>query len=212
MMQPPPPRHPRAQPHETPVPPACRDPGRRPGAGRGPPIRRAPRKSSRASVRCATANRARARARSSRAWPASTRPTWRASWPTTRAAGATARRCSRWWGTGAGRLPALGAYFEKQPTFAHPVADPELAQVGRYIYLRGNADRACRPAPPATAKPARAPRRCRAWPASMRATPRPSSSCSKGASAPTTTPSCTGGVTLTDLEIKAVASYVSGLQ
>jgi len=35
---------------------------------------------------------------------------------------------------------ALGAYFEKQPTFAHAVADPELAQVGRYIYLRGNAD------------------------------------------------------------------------
>lgn len=37
-------------------------------------------------------------------------------------------------------FPALGAYFEKQPTVAHPVADPELAQVGRYIYLRGNAD------------------------------------------------------------------------
>jgi len=37
-------------------------------------------------------------------------------------------------------FPALGAYFEKQPTSAHPVADPELAQVGRFIYLRGNAD------------------------------------------------------------------------
>ena len=37
-------------------------------------------------------------------------------------------------------FPALGAYFEKQPTFAHPVADAELAQVGRYIYLRGNPD------------------------------------------------------------------------
>ena len=37
-------------------------------------------------------------------------------------------------------FPLLGAYFEKQPTFAHPVEDPELAQVGRYIYLRGNAD------------------------------------------------------------------------
>jgi cytochrome c553 len=37
-------------------------------------------------------------------------------------------------------FPALGAYFEKQPTEAHPVADPELAQVGRYIYQRGNAD------------------------------------------------------------------------
>ena len=37
-------------------------------------------------------------------------------------------------------FPLLGAYFERQPTFAHAVADPELAQVGRYIYLRGNAD------------------------------------------------------------------------
>ena len=37
-------------------------------------------------------------------------------------------------------LPALGAYFERQPTAAHPVADTELAQVGRYIYLRGNTD------------------------------------------------------------------------
>ena len=37
-------------------------------------------------------------------------------------------------------LAALGAYFEKQPTAAHAVDDPELAQVGRYIYLRGNAD------------------------------------------------------------------------
>jgi cytochrome c553 len=37
-------------------------------------------------------------------------------------------------------FPLLGAYFERQPTFAHAVADPELAQVGRYIYLRGNVD------------------------------------------------------------------------
>jgi cytochrome c553 len=37
-------------------------------------------------------------------------------------------------------FPALGAYFAQQPTHAHPVADPDLAQVGRYIYLRGNAD------------------------------------------------------------------------
>ena len=28
-------------------------------------------------------------------------------------------------------FPALGAYFEKQPTSTHRVADPELAQVGR---------------------------------------------------------------------------------
>ncbi len=33
---------------------------------------------------------------------------------------------------------ALGRYFESRPTQIHPVADPELAQVGRFIYLRGN--------------------------------------------------------------------------
>lgn len=33
---------------------------------------------------------------------------------------------------------ALGAYFESRPTHIHPVEDAELAQVGRYLYLRGN--------------------------------------------------------------------------
>ncbi len=33
---------------------------------------------------------------------------------------------------------ALGAYFAAQPTMGHAVADPELAQMGRFIYLRGN--------------------------------------------------------------------------
>lgn len=32
----------------------------------------------------------------------------------------------------------LGMYFESKPTRAHPVADTELAQVGRFIYNRGN--------------------------------------------------------------------------
>ncbi|WP_287989114.1 c-type cytochrome [Piscinibacter sp.] len=32
----------------------------------------------------------------------------------------------------------LGMYFESKPTRAHPVADPELAQVGRFVYNRGN--------------------------------------------------------------------------
>lgn len=36
-------------------------------------------------------------------------------------------------------LPLLGAYFARQPTAVHPVEDPELAQVGRYIFERGNA-------------------------------------------------------------------------
>ena len=32
----------------------------------------------------------------------------------------------------------LGAYFESRTPHSHPVADKELAQVGRFIYLRGN--------------------------------------------------------------------------
>lgn len=32
----------------------------------------------------------------------------------------------------------LGVYFESKPTRAHPVADPDLAQVGRFVYNRGN--------------------------------------------------------------------------
>jgi len=32
----------------------------------------------------------------------------------------------------------LGAYFEKRPPQAHAVADPELAQMGRFIFQRGN--------------------------------------------------------------------------
>lgn len=32
----------------------------------------------------------------------------------------------------------LGMYFESKPTRTHAVADPELAQVGRFVYQRGN--------------------------------------------------------------------------
>jgi cytochrome c553 len=35
---------------------------------------------------------------------------------------------------------ALGAYFATRATHGHEVADPELAQVGQYIYKRGNPD------------------------------------------------------------------------
>ena len=34
---------------------------------------------------------------------------------------------------------ALGRYFASRPTHLHEVADPELAQVGAYVYKRGNA-------------------------------------------------------------------------
>lgn len=33
---------------------------------------------------------------------------------------------------------ALGQYFASRPTIVHAVADPELAQVGRFVYARGN--------------------------------------------------------------------------
>lgn len=33
---------------------------------------------------------------------------------------------------------ALGAYFESRPAQAHKAEDPELAQVGRFVFLRGN--------------------------------------------------------------------------
>ncbi len=33
---------------------------------------------------------------------------------------------------------SLGAYFASRPTIGHTVADPELAQMGRFIFLRGN--------------------------------------------------------------------------
>ena len=33
---------------------------------------------------------------------------------------------------------ALGAWFASRPTHTHPVSDPELAQMGRFIFQRGN--------------------------------------------------------------------------
>jgi cytochrome c553 len=33
---------------------------------------------------------------------------------------------------------ALGAYFASRPSVGHEVADPDLAQMGRFIFLRGN--------------------------------------------------------------------------
>jgi cytochrome c553 len=37
-----------------------------------------------------------------------------------------------------GDFKALGAYFEARKPMAHKVDDPELAQMGRFIFLRGN--------------------------------------------------------------------------
>ncbi len=41
-------------------------------------------------------------------------------------------------GLSAADMQALGAWFEKQAPQAHAVADPELADVGRFVYRRGN--------------------------------------------------------------------------
>ncbi|MFT3666861.1 c-type cytochrome [Piscinibacter sp.] len=38
----------------------------------------------------------------------------------------------------ADEMRLLGMYFESKPARAHPVTDPELAQVGRFVYNRGN--------------------------------------------------------------------------
>jgi cytochrome c553 len=37
-----------------------------------------------------------------------------------------------------GDFAALGAWYASRPTHVHEVADAELAQVGRFVYLRGN--------------------------------------------------------------------------
>ena len=41
-------------------------------------------------------------------------------------------------GLTAADMAALGAWFEKQETHTHTVEDRELADVGRFVYLRGN--------------------------------------------------------------------------
>lgn len=33
---------------------------------------------------------------------------------------------------------SLGAYFQSRATHTHPIEDAELAQVGRFVYMRGN--------------------------------------------------------------------------
>ena len=110
-------------------------------------------------------------------------------------------------------FPALGAYFEKQPTVAHPVADPELAQVGRYIYLRGNADSGL----PACASchgeagqgtdtlPRLAGQHARYTERQLKLFERRERTNDNAVMH-------TVAAKLTELEIKAVASYVSGLQ
>lgn len=41
-------------------------------------------------------------------------------------------------GLSAADFQALGRYFASRATQVHPVDDPELAQIGRYIFARGN--------------------------------------------------------------------------
>ena len=110
-------------------------------------------------------------------------------------------------------LPALGAYFEKQPTIAHAVADPELAQVGRYIYLRGNSDSgvpACASCHGETAQgtetlPRLAGQHARYTETQLRLF-------GKRERTNDNAVMHTVASRLTELEVKAVASYVSGLK
>jgi len=116
-------------------------------------------------------------------------------------------------GLNAADFAALGRFFETREVRLHPVEDPELAQLGRFIYLRGN---------PYSAVPACA-------------------SChGPGGQGSATLPRLAGqhaqyterqlkafnqrertndnavmhtvAVKLTELELKAVASYISGLK
>ena len=41
-------------------------------------------------------------------------------------------------GLSSDHFKALGAYFASRPTLGHAIADADLAQLGRFIYLRGN--------------------------------------------------------------------------
>jgi cytochrome c553 len=110
-------------------------------------------------------------------------------------------------------FPALGAYFEKQPTSTHPVADPELAQVGRYIYLRGNADSgvpACASCHGDTGQGTETLPRLAGQHA--RYTERQLRLFEKRERTNDNAVMHTVAAKLTELEIKAVASYVSGLQ
>ena len=83
---------------------------------------------------------------------------------------------------------ALGAYFASRPTMGHAIADPDLAQMGRFIYLRGNPYSGVASCATCHVPTPTAPTPCPAWPDSTRNTPRTSSSSSTRASARTTTP------------------------
>ena len=110
-------------------------------------------------------------------------------------------------------FPALGAYFEKQPTSTHPVADPELAQVGRFIFLRGNTDSGV---PACASCHGEAGQGTETLPRlagqHARYTERQLKLFEKRERTNDNAVMHTVAAKLTELEIKAVASYVSGLQ
>lgn len=110
-------------------------------------------------------------------------------------------------------FPALGAYFEKQPTSTHRVADPELAQVGRFIFLRGNTDSGV---PACASCHGEAGQGTETLPRlagqHARYTERQLKLFEKRERTNDNAVMHTVAAKLTELEIKAVASYVSGLQ
>ena len=111
-------------------------------------------------------------------------------------------------------FPALGAYFEKQPTSTHPVAIQNWPRWAATSLLRGNVDSGVPACAPATAK-TRPGHRDAAAPGrpACAATPNASSSCSKKRERTNDNAVMhTVASKLTELEIKAVASYVSGLR
>ena len=106
----------------------------------------------------------------------------------------------------------LGMYFESKATRTHAVADPELAQVGRFVYNRGNPSPASPPVPTATAPPATAPTACRALGGQhAQYVENQLRAFSKRERTNDNAVMHTIASKLSELELKAVASYISGL-
>ena len=108
---------------------------------------------------------------------------------------------------------ALGQYFETRAVQVHPVDDPELAQMGRFIYLRGNPYSgvpACASCHGATGQGTPALPRLAGQHAQY--TERQLKAFNQRERTNDNAVMHSVAVKLTELELKAVASYISGLK
>jgi len=108
---------------------------------------------------------------------------------------------------------ALGQYFESRPVQFHPVDDAELAQRGRFIYLHGNPDSAvpaCAGCHGAAGQGTATLPRLAGQHAQY--TERQLKAFNQRERTHDSAVMHTVAVKLTELELKAVASYLSGLK